>query len=86
MTSAHVEFTEKERMALAFDPKCEIKLEKLEFLAKFANFGVGKLLEQASDEPVETMENIRKFLASTMEGYNYELDSISEEDLEIDDL
>ena len=86
LTSAHVEFTEKERMALAFDPKCEIKLEKLEFLAKFANFGVGKLLEQASDEPVETMENIRKFLASTMEGYNYELDSISEEDLEIDDL
>lgn len=86
LTSEQVDMNEDQRMSLAFDPKCDIKLNKLEFLTKFANFGVGKLLEQASDEPLETMENLKKFLASTFEGYNYEIDSISDEDLEIEDL
>ena len=73
-------------MDLAFNPSCEIKINRLEFLTKFANFGVTKLLEQISDEPTDTMERIKRFLASTVEGYNYEIDSISEEDIEIDDI
>lgn len=43
-------------------------------------------MEQASDDPVETMEKIRNFLASTIEGYNYEIDAISDDDLGIEDL
>ena len=86
LTSSLVSYTEKERMSLAFDPKCEIEFNRLEFLTKFANFGVQKLLEKTSDEPAETMQNLKLFLASTIEGYNYEIDSISDDDLEIDDL
>ena len=73
-------------MSLAFNTACEIKIDRLDFLSKFANFGVGKLLEQASDDPIETMEKIRNFLASTIEGYNYEIDAISDDDLGIEDL
>lgn len=86
LTSSCVEYTDDERMSLAFNTVCEIKIDRLEFLSKFANFGVGKLLEQASDDPVETMEKIRNFLASTIEGYNYEIDAISDDDLSIEDL
>lgn len=86
LTSEWVDFSEEERMKLAFNPSCDIKINKLEFLTKFANFGVTKLLEQSTDEPVDTMERLKKFLASTVEGYNYEIDSISDDDLGIDDL
>lgn len=86
LTSTWVEYTEEERMNLAFNPSCDIKINKLEFLSKFANFGVTKLLEQATDDQIDTMERLKKFLASTVEGYNYEIDSISDEDLSIDDL
>lgn len=86
LTSSCVEYTDDERMSLAFNTACEIKIDRLDFLSKFANFGVGKLLEQASDDPVETMEKIRNFLASTIEGYNYEIDAISDDDLSIEDL
>ncbi len=86
LTSSVVEFNEEQRMDLAFNPSCEIKFNRLDFLTKFANFGVSKLLEQSTDDPVDTMEHLKKFLASTFEGYNYEIDSISEEDLGIDDL
>ena len=86
LSSDLVSFTEKERMQLAFDPKCTIEFNKLEFLTKFANFGVQKLLDKVSDEPIETMQNIKSLLASTVEGYNYELYDISEDDLLLDDL
>lgn len=86
LTSTTVTFTEDERMNLAFNPDCTIQFNRLEFLTKFANFGVTKLLEQSSNEPVETMEQIKKYLASIIEGYNYEIDSISDEDIGIDDL
>lgn len=86
LASSLVSYNEEQRMDLAFNPSCEIKINRLEFLTKFANFGVSKLLEQISDEPTDTMERIKRFLASTVEGYNYEIDSISEEDIEIDDI
>lgn len=86
LTSKWVNYTEEERINLAFNPSCDIQINKLEFLTKFANFGVKKLLEQATDEPICTMEKVKQFLASTVEGYNYEIDSISDDDLEIDDL
>ena len=86
LASSLVPYNEEQRMDLAFNPSCEIKINRLEFLTKFANFGVSKLLEQISDEPTDTMEKIKIFLASTVEGYNYEIDSISDEDIEIDDI
>lgn len=86
LTTSLVSFNDEQRMDLAFNPSTEIKFNKLEFLTKFANFGVGKLLEQGSEEPIEAMQKLKLFLASTMEGYNYEIDGISEDDLGEDDL
>jgi len=86
LTTTLVSFNEKQRMDLAFNPSTEIKFAKLDFLAKYANFGVGKLLEQGSDDPIEAMQKIKSFLASTIEGYNYEIDGISEDELSEEDL
>ena len=86
LTSKLVDFNETDRMQLAFNPKCDIKFNKFEFLTKFANFGVGRLIEEASDDPIETMENVKKFIASTVEGYNYDINAIDENSLDIEDL
>ena len=86
LTSAQVTFTEDERMNLAFNEACDIPFDRMSFLTKFANFGVGKLLEQIADDPVETMQNIKKFLAAMVEGYNYEIDSIPEDDFDLEDI
>ena len=86
LTTSLVDYNEEQRMDLAFNPSTEIKFAKLEFLSKYANFGVGKLLEQGSDDPIEAMQRIKTFLASTIEGYNYEIDGISEDELSDDDL
>lgn len=86
LTSSKVNFSETERLKLAFDTTSDIKLNRLDFLTKFANFGVTKLLEHAEGEPVEIMENLKKFIASTIEGYNYEINGISDDDLDVDDI
>ncbi len=86
LTSNLVNYNEKERMDLAFNTKCPIKLNKLDFLTKFANFGAQKLLEQVADESVETMQKLKSFVAATVEGYNHEIDSISLDDIDIDDI
>jgi hypothetical protein len=86
LTTSLVTFDETQRMDLAFNPSTEIQFAKLDFLTKYANFGVGKLLEQGSDDSIEAMQNIKSFLASTIEGYNYEIDGISEDDLSEEDL
>ena len=86
LTSKLVDFDDKDRMKLAFSPNCEIKFNKFDFLTKFANFGVGRLLEEASDDPIETMENVKKFIASSVEGYNYDINAITDDDLNVEDL
>ena len=86
LTSSNVDFDEEQRMDLAFNSDCKTKFNRLDFLTKFANYGVTKLLKQSSDEPVETMEQIKRYLASIVEGYNYEINSISDEDIGIEDL
>lgn len=86
LTTSLVDYSEEQRMDLAFNPSTKIKFAKIDFLTKFANFGVGKLLEQGSEDPIEAMQKIKTFLASTLEGYNYEIDSISEDDLTEEDL
>lgn len=76
------DFTEEERLKLAFDEKSDF--DKMEFLVEFANFGVMKLNEQIADTSLETMENIKNFLVSTVEGRNLDVDGISEEYLLLD--
>lgn len=70
-------FTEEERLDLAFGEKTEFK--KIDFLTQFANFGVTKLVEQLGETPVESMEGIKNFLISTVEGRNLEIDALPDE-------
>lgn len=70
-------FTEDERLALAFGEKTEFK--KLEFLTQFANFGVTKLVEHIGTTPLESMDNIKNFLSATVEGNNFDIDALPDD-------
>ena len=71
------ELSEEDRLELAFGEKSEFK--KLEFLTQFANFGVTKLAELVGETIVESMENIKNFLTTTVEGSNFEIDGIPDD-------
>lgn len=75
-------FTEDERLDLAFGDKTEFN--KIEFLTQFANFGVTKLEELIGDTSLESMENIKNFLASSIEGRNLDIDALPD-DILLDD-
>lgn len=71
------EFTEEERLDLAFGEKTEFN--KIGFLIEFANFGVTKLVELIAETPLESMENIKNFLVSSVEGRNLDVDGLPDE-------
>lgn len=70
-------FSEEERLDLAFGEKTEFK--RIDFLTQFANFGVTKLVELIGDTPLESMENIKNFLFSTVEGRNLDIDALPDD-------
>ena len=70
-------FSEEERLDLAFGEKTELK--RIDFLTQFANFGVTKLVELIGDTPLESMENIKNFLFSTVEGRNLDIDALPDD-------
>ena len=74
-TTEHL--TEEERLELAFGEKTEFK--KVDFLTQFANFGITKLVELIGDTPIESMENIKNFLVSTVEGRNLDIDALPDD-------
>jgi len=71
------ELTEEERLDLAFGEKTDFN--KMGFLIEFANYGVTKLVELIADTPLETMENIKNFLVSTVEGRNLDVDGLPDD-------
>ena len=74
------ELSEDERLELAFGDKEENEgFNKIGFLTQFANFGVTKLSEQIGETPVESMENIKSFLVSTVEGNNFDINAIPDD-------
>lgn len=77
LSTLTVDLTEDERLELAFGEKTEFK--KLEFLTQFANFGVTKLYELVGETTIESMENIKNFLTSTIEGNNFDLDGLPDD-------
>ena len=70
-------FTEDERLELAFGEKTDFK--KIDFLTQLANFGVTKLVEHIGASPIESMENIKNFLAATVEGNNFDIDALPDD-------
>lgn len=83
LTSQTVDFSEDERLELAFGDNTE-SFNKVDFLTGFANFGATKLAEKVGSYDLESMENIKNFLVSTLEGRNFDIDALTDEDL-IDD-
>ena len=71
------DFSEEERLDLAFGEKTEFK--RIDFLTQFANFGVTKIVELIGDTPLESMENIKNFLFSTVEGRNLDIDALPDD-------
>lgn len=78
------QFTEEERLDLAFGEKTDFK--KIEFLTQFANFGITKLVDLIGNTIIESMENIKNFLISTIEGRNFDIDTLSDDILLNDDF
>jgi len=80
LTSQTVDFNEDKRLELAFGDNND-SYKKMEFLTEFANFGATKLAEKVGNSDLESMENIKNFLVSTLEGRNFDIDGLSDEDL-----
>lgn len=70
--------SEDERLELAFGEK-KSDFSKIGFLTSFANFGMTKLEEQIGDTVVESMENIKNFLTSSVEGNNFDIDVVPDD-------
>jgi hypothetical protein len=77
------QFTEDERLELAFGENTEFN--KIGFLTSYANFGVTKLVSLIGATEIETMDNIKNFLVSTVEGRNFEIDPLPVDDLVVTD-
>lgn len=73
--------TEEKRLELAFGEKTDFN--KMSFLLSFANFGVEKLVEQIGLTTLESMENIKNFMVSTVEGRNFDINELPIEDIDI---
>ena len=74
--------TEDERLDLAFGEKTTFN--KMAFITQFANYGVTKLVELIGSSPVEAMENIKIFFAATIEGRNFDIDTLPDDILLIE--
>lgn len=72
-------FDEEERLELAFGEKTDFN--KIAFLTQFANFGATKLADLVGSTPLESMDNIKNFMVSTVEGRNFEIDALPIDDL-----
>jgi len=81
VTSKTVDFSEEKRMELAFNDEAPEEFRKINYLVKFANFGITKLSVLVSNDPLLTMKNLNDFLASTMEESNFDLYELPEKDL-----
>ena len=80
LTSKKIDLEENERLELAFsDKKSDDSFNRHDFLLAFANYGVTKLANCVGESTFESMELIKDFLVSTMEGNNFEIDGISDE-------
>jgi hypothetical protein len=80
ISTSTVDFDEDTRLRLAFDDK-NTDFNKLAFLTEFANYGVTILEEQIGTTKIETMENLKNFLNSSIEGRNFDIDALSDDEI-----
>jgi len=90
ITTNTVDFSEDLRMELAFNDdtkKEEVKnFNQMGFLTKFANYGITQLASIISNDPLENMESLNKYIIECTDGLgfdNFEFDvEVEESDLE----
>lgn len=83
MTTSKVELCYDERLKKAYgDSDAELDKEKIQFLLKYANFGVTKLLENVGTDNLETMDNLKGFLFSLAKGTNIDIGGFDETEIE----
>lgn len=78
LSTSTFDFTEEERLSIAFGDG-KIELSKTGFLTEFANYGVTELAKLIGTTHIESMDNIRDFLVSTVEGRNFDIDPLSDD-------
>ena len=83
LSTRTADYTEEERLEIAFGDSSEFN--KRDFLVQFANFGVTKLVEKIGITELETMENIKNFLCTSIEGRNFDIDGLPDEILLMDE-
>ena len=83
LSTKTVDLDEKNRLELAFGEKTDFN--KVAFLTEFANYGIEKIAELIGDNDIDTMEKIKGFAASSVEGTNFEIDSLPQ-DILLEDL
>ncbi len=79
LTTRTLDLSENERLELAFGDT-QKGFNKLSFLTEFANFGVSRLVKLCGVSDIETMENIKGFLNSSIEGTNFEIDPLIDDE------
>lgn len=77
LSTRTLNITEDKRLEIAFGDSTDFN--KRDFLIQFANYGVTKLIEQIGVTELETMENIKNFLCTSVEGRNFDIDSLPDD-------
>lgn len=77
LSTRTLNISEDERLEIAFGDSTDFN--KKDFLLQFANYGVTKLIEQIGVTELETMENIKNFLCTSVEGRNFDIDSLPDD-------
>ena len=70
-------YSDEDRLELDFGEGKDFN--KIAFLTEFENFGVTKLAEQVGETIIESMDNIKCFLVSTVEGNNFDINAIPDD-------
>lgn len=78
LSTKTIDLSEEQRLSIAFGDE-KIEPSKPGFLLEFANYGVTELVKLIGDRPIESMDNIREFLVSTIEGRNFDIDALPDE-------
>jgi len=90
ITTSNVDLSEDLRMELAFNDDArseEIKnFNHVGFLTKFANYGVSQLAQKLTDDPLENIEAINKYIVECADGLGFDEFDLDELDISDSEL
>lgn len=85
VTTKHLTLDESERLEIAFNQDKKLEFNPVQFLTKYANYGITKIKEVIDDtEGVETLEGLMSFLNRTYQ--NGVLSIEDNEEIEDDEI